>query len=257
MNKIIKRAIPKSITRNHFLRNLRRIQVEGPVLRKIWTHIEAIGSERALWVLDTLESEHGHTLSFVEQKPVDKNNAPIPWYSYPAIEYLSGLDFRQKTIFEYGSGNSSLFWAQRCHQIISVEDNAEWYELVSKRIQSNQTILLRSGRDEYVHTCLDNDVKHDVIIVDGSHRMACAQAAIEGLARGGMIILDNSDWHPKTSEALRAADLIQIDFTGFNPINYYVTTTSLFLQRDIQIMPRFDRLPQPGIGAGLHIADPE
>ena len=257
MNPSLRKLIPNLILRNQFLREVYRTTVAVPSLRRIWRYIETVGSERILWVLDTLEGEHGHALSYTEQKPVNKNNEPIPWYSYPAIEYISSIDFRQKTIFEYGSGNSSAFWARRCRQIVSVEDNKEWYEIVSTNRESNQKIILAEERTEYISACLEGDSRPDVIIVDGSHRFACAEAALEVLAPGGLIILDNSDWHPKTAEALRVAGLIQIDFTGFNPINYYVTTTSLFLHRDIQIAPRFDRMPQPGVGAGLHIEDPE
>lgn len=257
MHPILKKLLPKSIYRNHFLREVYRTKVAVPSLRKIWTYIEAIGAERVLWVLETLEGGQGHALSYTEQKPVNKENEPIPWYSYPAIEYLSNIDFRQKTIFEYGSGNSSAFWARRCREILSVEDNEEWYNIVSAKLEPNQTIRLVKERSEYISASLEAAAKPDVIIVDGSHRFACAEAAIASLAPGGMIILDNSDWHPKTAAALRAAGLIQVDFTGFNPINYYVTTTSLFLHREIQITPRFERLPMPGIGAGLHIEDPE
>lgn len=39
---------------------------------------------------------------------INKNREPIPWYTYPAIEYLSSLDFSNKNIFEYGGGNSTL-----------------------------------------------------------------------------------------------------------------------------------------------------
>ena len=225
--------------------------------RKIAAYIETVGAGRVLWVLDTLEGAQGHALSHTEQKPVNKSNEPIPWYSYPSIEYFSNIDFRQKFVFEYGSGNSSAFWAQRCRQVISIEDDEDWCKIVSVNLHSNQKVLLVQERSQYISALADCGSKPDVIIVDGSYRFACAEAAVQFLAPGGMVILDNSDWHPRTAAVLRTSGLIQVDFTGFNPINYYVTTTSLFLHRDVQITPRFERLPMPGIGAGLHIEDPE
>ena len=39
---------------------------------------------------------------------VNENNEPIPWFTYPSIQYLDQLDLSEKTIFEWGSGNSSL-----------------------------------------------------------------------------------------------------------------------------------------------------
>ena len=257
MNTSLVLLIPRPIRRNRLLRFLYRTVTEAPARRKIAAYVKTVGAGRALWVLDTVEGKHGHALSFTEQKSVNKNSEPIPWYSYPSIEYLSNLDFRQKTIFEYGSGNSSAFWAQRCRQIVSVEDNEEWYKIVSAKLAPNQTLLLVQEREAYVAAVSQSEGRSDVIIVDGSHRFACAEAAAKALPPGGMIILDNSDWHPKTAALLRGSGLIQVDFTGFNPINYYVTTTSVFLHRDIEIVPRFERLPMPGIEAGLHVEDPE
>ena len=62
---------------------------------------------------------------------------------------------------------------------------------------------------------------------------------MQALTPGDMIILDNSDWHPKTAAMLLGSGVIQVDFTGFNPT------------------PRYERLPMPGVGAGLHVEDPE
>ena len=249
--------IPGLLRRSRFLRFCYSLLMEVPARREIADYVDTVGAGRALWVLDTVEGGYGHALSYTEQKPVNKDNEPIPWYSYPSIEYLSSLDFREKTIFEYGSGNSSAFWAQRCLHIVSVEDNEDWYEIVSASLNANQRLLLVTEREPYIAAVSQSSGRPDVIIIDGSHRFACAQAAIEVLASGGLIILDNSGWHPKTAQALRSSGLIQVDFTGLNPINYYVTTTSVFLHRDIEIVPRFERLPMPGIGAGLHIEDPE
>src|SRR5688572_10403591 len=49
---------------------------------------------------------------------------PIPWYTYPAIEFIRQLDFSQSTVFEYGSGNSTMFWAASAARVISVEEDA-------------------------------------------------------------------------------------------------------------------------------------
>ena len=39
---------------------------------------------------------------------LDREGRPIPWYTYPAIEYLASLDLSGMKVLEYGSGNSSL-----------------------------------------------------------------------------------------------------------------------------------------------------
>lgn len=94
-----------------------------------------------------------------------------------------------------------------------------------------------------------SDIKFDVIVIDGIERFACAQEAVKNLKQDGFIILDNSDWHEKTSEFLRAHDLIEIDMSGFGPINNYTWTTSLFLKRGVDLVPLSTRQPLHAIGA--------
>src|SRR5215213_3851569 len=63
-----------------------------------------------------LEFRYGRFRSAGAGRSIDGHGTPIPWYSYPAIEYLKQLDFRDRTVFEFGSGNSTLFWAARARQ---------------------------------------------------------------------------------------------------------------------------------------------
>jgi hypothetical protein len=48
-----------------------------------------------------------------EQASVDANGNPIPWITYPAIEFLVKRINNQLSVFEYGCGNSTLWWASR------------------------------------------------------------------------------------------------------------------------------------------------
>ena len=75
-----------------------------------------------------LEHDFGHYLSIEKQVPVDNKDNPLPWFTYPAIEFISQFDLTDKFIFEWGSGNSSSFFAKRTKEIISIEDNEEWYK---------------------------------------------------------------------------------------------------------------------------------
>jgi hypothetical protein len=183
---------------------------------------------------------------------VDQNGVPIPWYSYPAIEYIKQLDFSNKIIFEYGSGNSTSFWAGRSKKIVSVEDNKEWYDKIGDRLPGNvEYYLLESGGD-YISLINKYTYEFDVIIIDGSHRYECAVEAISKLRDDGFIILDNSDWMEKTSKFLRDSDLIEVDMSGFGPINDYTWTTSFYFRRNVKLKPANDRQPLHGIGSVKH-----
>ncbi len=160
---------------------------------------------------------------------VNRCGNPIPWFTYPANEYLDNLDLAGKRIFEYGSGNSTLYFSARTGEMIAAEDDAAWKEKVAGKLLGKATLIFAPDKQAYAGSIATAGGKFDVIIIDGSHRLECAQAAIPCLKTGGFVILDDSDDYTEVAETLRKADLIQIDFHGFNPINSYTKTTSFFL----------------------------
>jgi hypothetical protein len=226
-------------------------------IQKLNLYIKSIGIDRLFWTIETIELEYGHLLSVQKKKPISKEGNPIPWYTYPAIEYLNQLDFQYKEIFEYGAGNSSLFWAKKARSVTSIESNKEWYFTVKNELNPNQKLLLLEQKQNYVNSIFQEHRKYDLIVIDGIHRLACSQAAVQCLASGGLIILDNSDWFPKTARTLREAGLIQVDFTGLGPINYYAWTTSIFLERNFAMKSHSESQPEHGIASLIQVVNPE
>jgi hypothetical protein len=174
-----------------------------------------------------VERDYGHVRSLLRQESVDRDDEPIPWYTYAAIAWLKNLDFSGVEVFEFGSGNSTTFWASRARTVASVEDDAEWHARVSRGLPSNASCTLIPGEDEYVAACSS---PCDVVNIDGSYRLACARASVARVRPGGMMVLDNSDWFPNTATFLRDAGLTQVDFIGMGPINPYAWATSVFLR---------------------------
>ncbi len=56
--------------------------------------------------VDIIENQYGHKLTRAKGIPVNNNAKPLPWFTYPAIEYLNQLDLSSCAIFEWGCGNS-------------------------------------------------------------------------------------------------------------------------------------------------------
>jgi hypothetical protein len=204
--------------------------------------------KRMIMNFKTLSTGYGQWESIKREMCIDAQKNPIPWYTYPAIEYLRQLDVSDKSVFEFGCGNSSLFWAQRAKEVISIEDNKIWYETIRKLKNDNQQVVLVEEKTDYISYISKLNRHFDIIIVDGQYRFDCANNALNYLKDKGMIILDNSDWYPNTSELLRNHGLIEIDFSGFGPINNYTWTTSLYLSRKFKIEPMNNIQPFPPIG---------
>ncbi len=190
-----------------------------------------------------------------EKVCVDRDGKPLPWYTYPAIEYLSQFDYSDKKIFEFGCGNSSLFWAARAKNVVSIEDNPKWFDKWQHEFnEENLDVRWRDEGEIYENAVFEDDCRYDVIVVDGKRRAECAKAAVNALADGGLVILDDSDRINTSQEykdavaALKAANLLQVDFYGFCPMNNYTKTTSLFFSRNFDFKSKYDVQPINGWG---------
>lgn len=216
-----------------------------------WMHpsywIPSLAAARSLWF------DYAHLASVRTGSCVDAQRNPVPWYTYPAIDYVRQLDFRGRSVFEFGSGNSTLFWGSVATRVVSVEDDERWFRMMAPKVPRNCELILEPDLDAYPAVIARSGDRYDVIVVDGAARgktrLRCAEAAIGRLRDGGMIILDNSDWLPESSRLLREAGLIQVDMTGFAPISRHTQTTSFFLHRAFAFPPRGPRQPMPGPGA--------
>lgn len=212
-------------------------------------------SEKFQKFIDMWRKDFGIERTIDEKVCLDRDDNPIPWYTYPAIEYLSQFDYSQKKIFEFGCGNSSLFWARRAEKVVSIEDNLQWFDKWQEEFhEENLDVRWRDEGEGYYNAIFEDGQQYDVIVVDGKRRADCARCAVRALAPGGLIILDDSDRINTSQEykdavaALREAGLLQVDFYGFCPMNCYTKATSLFFSRDFDFVSRHDVQPVNGWG---------
>ncbi len=186
----------------------------------------------------------------------DAEGNPLPWYTYPAAEYLTQFDYRSKRIFEYGCGRSGLFWAERAALVVEVENNREWFAKWEREFnRPNLEIRLRPEGEEYENAIFENGDCYDVIVVDGIRRAECAAAAVKALSADGLIILDDSDRvhtsrdYARAIAEFKAAGLLQVDFYGFCPMNCHTKCTSLFFSRRFSFATTAERQPVCGRGS--------
>jgi predicted O-methyltransferase YrrM len=221
------------------------------LLKKLWHQLVPAHLRSYIYHLrahyDIIEIQSGNFRSLRERMAVDKHGDPLPWYTYPAIEFLKQINFSGKDVFEYGTGNSTPFWARRAKSVTSVEHDAEWFNNVKSRVSGLQNVRIIHCEDKDAYA---NEIQHhsgfDVIVIDGLHRLECARASAAVLRPGGIILLDNSDVCPKSAQYLRQANLIQVDMIGIGPGLAVVWATSLFLHREFSISGNSEVQPDCG-----------
>lgn len=165
----------------------------------------------------------------------------MPWWSFGAVQAVAARLTPQMRVFEYGSGGSTLFLANKALSVTCVEDSPEWHRLVGEAAASRCP-----GRVQVLHRAIDlssvagfvaSDYfkalaePYDVIVVDGMEgdvtvRDECFWRAQTYVRPGGLIILDDSHRYPQVL-ARNAAKAMRV-YKGAGYCRRGVTSTTLF-----------------------------
>ena len=201
--------------------------------------------------------QHARTL-FAIHDVDDLVRLDVPWWTYAAIRevelHLDSLGGRARA-FEYGSGASTVWLAQRCGAVYSVEHDpgfatvmrrvltaagvADKVELLEIHALRSSAPVVRSGRrgeseldyEAYADSIDHADGLFDLICVDGRARVACLRRAVRHLAPGGVIVFDDSQ-RPRYAAGLVASGLAVRRLWGWVPSLPYPRQTALLFAAD-------------------------
>jgi hypothetical protein len=196
-----------------------------PILKKI--DLYALYSLRYGYL-----NQQGWLKSFQSGQPTDRLGNPIPWMTYPFLEFLEPRIQKPMVIFEYGSGNSTLWWAKHVAWVISCEHDLQWYSTLKPKLPNNVELhhihLVRG--ETYCQKIAEYDNKFDMIVIDGRDRVNCAINSMQALKEEGVIIWDNSDRdiYQAGYQFLAEQNFKRLDFRGMGPINPEAWCTSVF-----------------------------
>jgi hypothetical protein len=224
------------------------------------------GLDRALLLLGSFK-QVGWFESGNGRGPVDAGGNPLPWYTYPAIYWLESILTGSERVFEYGSGNSTRWFASRVQSVVAVEHDESWANRVRPLVPHNVELhfvpLSASDVPEkrsatYVSAiAAQQQGGFDIVVVDGEARNACCQAALPYLQHNGLLILDNSDW-PEFEPAntlLLEQGFGRMDFIGPVPGNVGWSSTSVYA-RDFLAWTRRTKLPTAHTKKVRHFGGP-
>jgi hypothetical protein len=185
-------------------------------------------------LLFTLRS--GHWRSAVLGRPVNRRGAPVPWYTYPAIDFLSHQSLSGRRVLEFGAGHSTLWWAARAKRVVAFEDSPEWFRRLQRDLPANVELHFVSKWLEGIEALLPAE-PFDVIAIDGLDRFLSARLSLRLMAPDGAILLDDSEggWGEQGYPILdlfRGQGFQRIDFHGYAPGVIRPHCTSVFFRGD-------------------------
>jgi hypothetical protein len=178
-------------------------------------------------------------LSVNRHSPLSQN---LPWWSFGAIREADRL-FPGKRIFEWGSGGSTLRYAQMGCEITAIEDDPLWLDEVQSALR-NAGVADRV-RVHHIPFNFDdpasflssdyllalNNSHWDVVIIDGQdktfrERVSCFLHAEPRMKPGGIILVDDFWRYEELLDCHHAQSVHLHESVG--PCRIGVTSTALF-----------------------------
>lgn len=177
-------------------------------------------------------SQIGWFKALDSRSPVNENGEPIPWVTYSFIDFISTRIKKNHQVFEFGSGNSTYYYASRAAKVVSVEHDRAWFDKISASTPSNSEMLFTelTENGDYSRKPLMLDSKFDIIIVDGRDRVNCCYHSIEALSDDGVVVLDDSerDKYAPAISFFKDKGFKELSFSGISPGLFYRKSTSVF-----------------------------
>lgn len=124
---------------------------------------------------------------------------PVPWVTHKAVLFLEQFmkDHPDAKILEFGSGSSTIWFAKRTKNLVSVEHSSQWFTDVKKILEEESGCLPVNLilKDMPYYSVCDTfpDNYFDLILVDGRNRSGCIKNSIRILKSGGILMLDNAE----------------------------------------------------------------
>ena len=127
----------------------------------------------------------------------------LPYLNREVVAILDDLLWTDDIGLEWGAGASTVWFAARCRQLVSIEHDPGWAARVRRSLERQGLIgtvdlrLFAWSRDAgvpvaYVDTVQEiTDCSLDFAIVDGRKRDACALLALSKVKPGGLLIVDD------------------------------------------------------------------
>jgi tRNA A58 N-methylase Trm61 len=150
------------------------------------------------------------------------------------IDFLEDRLNSDLSIFEYGSGSSTLYFGSKVGEVMSVEYDPKWFDKVQGLIDgtTNVEVHFIDLKGPYVDAIevLGKGKKFDLVIVDGRERVACAIKAFDFVSQNGVVLLD--DTHRKhyqdAFDFYRSKGWKALTFSGLKPTGFGMDQSTLF-----------------------------
>ncbi|VUD52254.1 hypothetical protein TDB9533_01593 [Thalassocella blandensis] len=169
-------------------------------------------------------------------KPMDHAGNLIPWLNFGFVNFLNDRLQKDLTLFEFGSGFSTHYYAARVLQVTSVEHEKCWYDHVNKDMPANVTLLYRAldKNGDYCQSIHHVKQSYDLVMVDGRDRVNCLKQSVNALTPRGVVLLDDSqrDKYQEGITFMQQQGFRILHFEGMKPKGTGMSRTTVFYRKE-------------------------
>jgi predicted O-methyltransferase YrrM len=124
-----------------------------------------------------------------------------PWLTKDAILILNQLLNQDDIGLEFGSGRSTVWFAQKINHLTSIEHDNFWFSKIKEKLENDNLIskveynLVKPTQLDYLKILekIENE-SMDFVLIDGLFRDRACLNSIPKLKKGGILIIDNINW---------------------------------------------------------------
>jgi hypothetical protein len=187
------------------------------------------------------------------QRNTDVFQNAMPWVTFSAIEFLENYLKKDMKVFEFGGGGSTLFFARKTKELVTVEHDPEWFSALTDQMKSRTNVIWKSylvvpepsaagklDASNPTHYSSDGvqysnktfrayasvidqfpDDYFDLVVVDGRSRPSCIMHSLKKVKPGGLLLIDNADRQYYLKNVNQLLGNFSLVCSDFGPVPYY------------------------------------
>ncbi len=165
-----------------------------------------------------------------------KSKTMFPNLTYPFISWVNSHEFSSWDLIEFGSGDSTLYFASCFKQVYSFETSKKYYDIIrSNNIKNVNIELVSTNKLEQLEVNFEVSDNTIAIVDSACNRFKLIKNLILNKPIN-IIVLDNSDNYKNTCSLLNSYDYKEIPFWGLKQGEHFESCTSVFI-RDFKKHP--------------------
>ncbi len=129
-----------------------------------------------------------YALNRIRREMWFRGHPGAPWMNRDGVDYLESILEPGMSVFEWGSGRSTFWLAERAAHVHTVEHQKAWFDML---VPSPENVVAEFCREGNLYPKTIAGHEPDLVLIDGIQRSQCMAAAMKTKAE--WIVLDDAE----------------------------------------------------------------